>query len=151
MTTEEATGIWIEFRVDGTPKPQGSKRAFVNPKTKRAIIVDDNKVELRDWRTDVKLMARKAMRDHPMIVQPSAVVLGVAFVMPRPLSTPKSRTPPAIKKPDIDKLLRAIMDALSGTVYQDDAQVIGFDKLDKRIAEIGESPGATITVTEILP
>jgi Holliday junction resolvase RusA-like endonuclease len=146
MTTA-TTQLLVDFRVDGIPKPQGSKRAFVNPKTRRAVVVDDNKAALRDWRGDVKWMALKVMNDKRMILQPAGVYLEIEFVMPRPLSTPKSKTPLAVKKPDIDKLIRAVMDALTGVVYNDDAQVVHL-VVGKRLAEIGEGPGALITVTE---
>lgn len=149
MTTAPVETLLISFRVDGAPKPQGSKRAFTNPKTGRAVVVDDNKAALRDWRGDVKYEARRAMMDSPAITQPAGVKLQITFIMPRPASTPKTRaTPLAVKKPDADKLLRAIMDALTGTVYHDDSQVVELH-VRKRLAEIGEPPGATIDVAGV--
>ncbi len=65
--------------------------------------------------------------------------------MPRPVSTPKRVTPPAVKKPDLDKLARAILDALTHTVIADDSQVVEL-YAHKRLAEIGEAPRARITV-----
>ena len=42
--------VRLHFRVNGIPTTQGSKRGFVNPKTSRVVIVDDNKPELKRWR-----------------------------------------------------------------------------------------------------
>ena len=135
----------INFFVPGVPKPQGSKRAFVNPKTNRAVIVEDNS-KTRDWRGDVKIFAREAYLGAPM---EKAVHVQVQFIMPRPKSTPKTRpTPRATKKPDVDKLLRTILDALTGTVWRDDSQVV-YLLGTKRIAEIDEQPGARIRVEEL--
>lgn len=138
----------VDFFVVGTPKPQGSKRAFHHPHTKRIIMTEAAGAKLKDWRYDVKSTAAVEMSraGHPIVMQPTAVRLTIAFVMPRPVSTPKTRaTPLAVKKPDLDKLVRAVCDALTGVVYNDDSQVIAMMPT-KRIAEIGESPGAHITV-----
>ena len=70
------------------------------------------------------------------------------FTMPRPKSAPKRSTPPAAKRPDIDKLARACLDAISGVIICDDSQIIEL-RASKRIAEIGETPGVAITVEPI--
>jgi Holliday junction resolvase RusA-like endonuclease len=73
------------------------------------------------------------------------------FVMPRPTGTPKRSTPPAIKRPDLDKLVRAVLDALgSAGLWRDDSQVTHLETV-KRLAEVNEAPGCVITVTSIPP
>lgn len=140
----------VDFFVAGTPKPQGSKRGFIHPSTRRVILTEAAGAALKDWRFDVKMTAASRMAGKDMIVPPVGVVLSVTFVLPRPTSTPKSRpTPLAVKKPDTDKLLRAIGDALTGVVYADDSQVIGYANVLKRIAEVGEQPGARISVQAV--
>ena len=52
--------IALHFDVAGLPAPQGSKKAFVNPRTRRAIIVDANPTTLRSWRQDVIEAAKHA-------------------------------------------------------------------------------------------
>lgn len=134
----------FHFWVPGIAKPQGSKRAFVNPKTNRAIIVEDNK-GTRDWRTDVRNAATEAIGRGDRINE-GPVVIRLQFTMKRPLSTPKTKpTPPAVKKPDLDKLERAILDALTGILFADDSQVVALHGT-KRIAEVDETPGCWITV-----
>lgn len=136
----------VDFFVAGTPKPQGSKRGFVHPSTKRVILTEAAGGALKDWRHDVKLTAMSRMSSKTMITPPTAVRMMVEFVLPRPVSLPKTKpTPLAVKKPDTDKLLRAIGDALTGVVYADDSQVVSL-YADKRIAELGEQPGARIMV-----
>lgn len=147
MTSPAATtSIVTEFWVTGTPKPQGSKRAFQHPSTKRIVLTEAAGAPLKDWRYEVKTTAVLQMAGRSMIVAPTAVMLSVEFVLPRPVSLPKTKaTPAATKKPDTDKLLRAVCDSLTGVVYADDSQVIDI-RGRKRTAELGESPGAKIAV-----
>lgn len=150
MTSADlALATVVDFFVAGTPKPQGSKRGFVHPATKRVILTEAAGAALKDWRHDVKLTAMSRMSGKQMVVAPVAVRLAVLFVLPRPVSLPKTKpTPLAVKKPDTDKLVRAIGDALTGVVYADDSQVVSL-YADKRVAEIGETPGARITVQTV--
>jgi len=56
-----------------------------------------------------------------------AILLRVVFWMPRPQAKCWKTKPmpayPHIKKPDLDNLIKSVKDALTGVVYQDDAQV----------------------------
>lgn len=52
-----------------------------------------------------------------------------------------------MKRPDVDKLSRAVLDALSmAGIWGDDSQVTHLCAT-KRVAEIGEEPGCRITIT----
>lgn len=136
----------LDVFVPGRAAPQGSMRAIVSRSTGRAIVVKDNKATQNTWRQDVRDAARDAWADRAPLAGPVAV--RTEFVMPRPVSTPKGRTPPAVKKPDGDKLTRAIWDSLTHVVWVDDSQVTEWSGT-KRIAEIGETPGARIQVSAI--
>jgi crossover junction endodeoxyribonuclease RusA len=139
----------VEFFAHGIPKPQGSKRAFVHPHTRRAVVVEAAGAALKDWRHDTKLTALSAMAGAPPVPADVGVVVRIGFVMPRPKSTPKTKpTPLATKKPDLDKLIRGVCDAMTGVVYTDDSQVVSFD-VWKRIAEEGEPTGAEVTVERL--
>lgn len=137
----------IEIFIAGDPKPQGSAKAFVvKGKTSkpRAIVTGANP-KTNPWRADVHAGVRDAIGDR--ILHPTAAVwLYLTFVMPRPKSEPK-RTRKHTRKPDLDKLVRAAMDALTGLVYTDDSQVHGIHAY-KRTAEIGEQPGLRIELVE---
>lgn len=134
--------------VPGTPAPQGSARAIVHKHTQRAVLIKANDKRQKSWRGDV----RDALTDdhgRPRAYFPGAVAVELAFVMPRPKSTPKTRpTPAATKKPDLDKLVRAVFDAItSAGVWTDDSAAVDL-RATKRIAELGEPTGCRITIRD---
>ena len=98
-------------------------RAFFNPKTQRMQKWDSNK-NLKPWRQQLADCAMKACADSggEIISKPTAVRVIVCFFLAKPASVPKNRLLPTVK-PDADKLLRAVKDALKGTIYEDDSQV----------------------------
>lgn len=133
----------VTIHVAGHPAPQGSKSFKGTTHTGRAILVESSK-RVKPWRAIVNAAARQHMQGRPPARGPVAVA--IAFVLPRPKNLPKTRpTPPAIKRPDIDKLERAILDAITAVCFHDDSQVTKIEST-KRIAEPGEQPGATITI-----
>ncbi len=125
--------------IPGTPAPQGSKRHVGG-----GVMIESSKA-VKPWRQDV----RAALLDssgQPVARFEGAVSVRADFVMPRPASTPKRSTPPAIKRPDLDKLIRAVLDAVgSAGVWRDDSQVVEV-QATKRLAALGESAGLHLTV-----
>jgi crossover junction endodeoxyribonuclease RusA len=126
--------------IPGDPASQGSKRHVGGGR-----MVESSK-KLKPWRSDV----RSQLLDddgQPKARFEGAVHCEAEFVMPRPQSTPKRSTPPAVKKADLDKLLRAVFDAVtSAGVWQDDKQVVSV-QASKRLAKIGETPGLHLFIT----
>jgi crossover junction endodeoxyribonuclease RusA len=108
----------VSFFVNGKPEPQGSTRAFMV--AGKPIITSANK-NLKDWRTIVQLAA---MAHAHMIEGPVEVVL--RFYLPRPVSLPK-KVIHNVKRPDVDKLARSILDALTGVFFKDDSQVVALE------------------------
>ena len=97
--------------------------------------------KLKPWRDDVRAALTGPDGMPKAIFGFAAVNARIEFVMPRPASAPKKSTPPATKRPDLDKLFRALMDAItSAGVWKDDSQCVGA-VVTKRLAEIGETPG----------
>ena len=137
----------VQFWTPGAPAPEGSKVFKGFSGSGRAILVESSKA-LKPWRERGALFARKAMADAgysaPFI---GPVTVDLAFVLPRPKSAPKSKPVAAVKRPDLDKLVRACLDAITNICVGDDSQVVGL-KASKRIALPGEEPGCRITVTE---
>lgn len=129
----------LDLFVPGRPRPQGSKRALG-----RGRMVESS-VHLKPWREVVALYARLDLAGRRPIERLVPVHTVIEFVMPRPKGAPKRSTPPMIRQPDLDKMLRAIGDALTGVVWTDDAQVTATYTL-KRYAEIGEAAGVWIRV-----
>jgi crossover junction endodeoxyribonuclease RusA len=105
----------VHFFINGKPEPQGSARAFMAGG--RPVITSANR-NLKDWRT---LVALAAMEHAHMFDGPVTVTLN--FHLPRPVSLPK-KTIEHTKRPDVDKLARAILDSLTGVFFKDDAQVV---------------------------
>jgi Holliday junction resolvase RusA-like endonuclease len=130
----------MRFTVYGKPQPAGSKRGFVNKKTGKVIITDDAKGS-RPWKQEVAGAALAEMGERPLYEGPLRLI--VVFWLTRPkshyrtngmvkLSAPEY---PAVR-PDATKLLRAVEDAMTGTVWRDDAQVVD-QKVSKRYALAG--------------
>jgi len=128
----------VELFVPGRPAPQGSKRHVGN-----GILVESSKA-VAPWRTTV---AWHAAQTHTAAPLDGPLAVHIEFVMPRPAGCPKRTTPPAVKRPDIDKLARAVLDAITDVVVRDDSQIVDLHAT-KRLAALDEQPGAHIRVAQ---
>ncbi len=111
----------ISFTVLGRPAPQGSLKAFVVKG--RARLTSDNKATL-PWRQQVgqtALCARPTADIWAKRQEPIAIAM--TFVFTKPASVSKKRLQMAVK-PDIDKLCRSALDAMTGILFCDDGQVV---------------------------
>jgi len=135
----------ISFVVYGEPIPQGSTRAFIPKGWKRPIITADNK-RTKPWRQDVKAAALEAMEkaNVPLMGKGVAVSLACHFYFVRPKSA-KSSVIHKTTRPDLDKLVRSVGDALKGIVYEDDSQVVSLSL----IKEFAPRPHAQISVVAL--
>jgi len=129
------------FHVPGVPAPQGSKNAY--RRGNKILLVESSK-KVKPWRAAVAQAATIAyLRTEPI---DGPVAVEIDFHLPRPKSLPK-RVIWMVKKPDLDKLIRSTLDALSGIAYIDDNRVTRI-VADKHYAASPEDAGATITITE---
>ncbi len=126
----------VEFFVHGLPESQGSARAFVH--NGRAHITSANP-KLNDWR---RLVADGAQDHATLFVGPISMQL--RFYLPKPKSIPKKVEWPA-KRPDLDKLIRAIGDALTGIMWHDDSQICVIYAL-KLYADTEHPPGVFVGI-----
>ncbi|GGF38965.1 RusA family crossover junction endodeoxyribonuclease [Williamsia phyllosphaerae] len=127
--------------VPGHPAAQGSK-AFKGMRNGKPILVEQSG-RVAPWRQSVATAARFV---HPDLVT-GPVSVRLEFVMPRPKSAKRDVVVPATKRTgDLDKLSRAVFDALSGSAFVDDAQVTELHAT-KRVALTDEAPGVRITLT----
>lgn len=130
----------IDLTVEGNPVPQGSFRHVGNGR-----IISANP-KLNSWRQTIadQIATQTA---HRLIEAP--IRLQLVFTLPRPKSVPISRRATPTTKPDLDKLTRAVMDAISLERY---CQVIKDDSLvtdlhaAKRYAD-HTPPGVTILIS----
>ena len=137
----------LRFVAYGKAEPKGSARAFVPKGWKRPIITSDN-ARNKGWQQLVAEAASAAIgSDGDFRVIESAAALSVTFHLPRPKSL-RNRMADHVKKPDLDKLVRSVKDALTDVAWQDDALVIEI-QARKRYAEPGDVPRAEIVITEI--
>lgn len=129
-----------EFHIDGVPVPQGSKKGFSRPGSTIVQLVDDNKKTLKPWR-ELVTATTMAAYSGPRVEGP--VMLQLVFETVRPVSV--KREHPAVK-PDVDKLMRAICDAITDAgLWRDDAQVC-IAHISKVYAE---RPGVLVRIGEL--
>lgn len=142
----------IQFTVYGLPVAQGSKKVI----GKNVIEMAD--ARLRSWRQDVATASRQAMEGASPYIEPVDVRL--MFWLPRPLShygtgrnaeklRPSAPIAPAVH-PDLDKLTRAVLDALTSIVFRDDKQVVSLTA-SKMYAVDQNYPGMMAAVLQLAP
>lgn len=144
----------LDVFIPGRAAPQGSKQAAPIYRGRGAGRVFTGKVTQREmsphvktWREDVRAGCLVAWNGKPPLDGP--IELEVEFVRKRPASAPKRSTPPATTSPDLSKLVRSTEDAItSAGVWVDDARVVRTVS-SKRVAEIGETPGARIRIRSV--
>jgi Holliday junction resolvase RusA-like endonuclease len=149
----------ITLEVLGTPAPKGSSRAFVNKKTGRAFVAPggarSTELKIASWNVAVRQAVLEMLRDKHLeraLFADVALKVAIVFRMARPRghfskSTGQllpSAPPFPATKPDIDKLARTTLDAMTGSVFDDDSRIADL-QLSKRWAEPGRE-GARITV-----
>lgn len=140
----------IVFYAEGVPAPQGSKTHVGGGR-----LIESSR-QVGPWRDAVRRSAITAMGDRPPIDGP--IYLVQVFALPRPKSHyGTGRNSGRIKRgapsrppvrPDLDKLARAVGDALTGVCYHDDAQVVNLCAAKYYVAPSGRLsvPGVEIRV-----
>ena len=122
----------ITFSCDGNPVPQGSLKVI------NGHILHSQGSALAVWRSTIALSARFAGAkplDGPMGIE-------VTFRVRRPKTV--KRDYPSVA-PDLDKYIRACLDALTGICYIDDSQIV--DISSKKV--YSDTPGADIKIFPI--
>lgn len=140
----------IIFFVEGSPAPQGSKTHVGGGR-----LIESSR-QVGPWRDAVRRAAIEVMADRPPIEGP--VYLVQVFALPRPKSHyGTGRNSGRVKRgaphrppvrPDLDKLARAVGDALTGICYHDDAQIVNLCAAKYYVTPSGRlsAPGVEIRV-----
>lgn len=128
----EQQPLRLRVFVPGRPAPQGSKRHV----GKGRMI--ESSPHVARWRQTVAWTVAAAYHGGPV---KGPVKVGVEFVLPD--QTGRHASSPHVARPDLDKLLRAVLDALTGVLWVDDSQVVEVFAR-KRWAGRGEQPGAMV-------
>jgi crossover junction endodeoxyribonuclease RusA len=123
----------------GAPATQGSKKAFLRGKKIVMVEMDE---KLPGWRATVESAARLAAGPKWDTID-SAVSISGEIRLLKPQTTKYPASPAGT--PDLDKLQRAIGDALTkAAVIKDDARITHWN-IRKTWADL---PGMDITITE---
>lgn len=143
----------LSFTVLGVAAPQGSLVPMQSKTTGRMFVKQSCKRTM-PWRQEVAHVAQRAVIERErdsMWPACGPVELRVTFVLPRPAGhsgtrglRPSAPLHPS-KKPDLSKLVRAIEDAMTGIVYDDDARIVRH-RVQKEYVRPGEAPRAVIEV-----
>ena len=131
----------ITFDVLGRPAPQGSKKSIGNNR-----FIESSKF-LPAWRNAVRHAAEDAVTVSGWSRVSGPVELEVMFYLERPSSVSRTKRPHPTVPPDLDKLIRAVGDSLTGVVYDDDSQVIR--TLAWKVYADTRVPGAFVRVNEL--
>ena len=124
--------------VAGKPITQGSKA----PIPGRMVEVSGQ--HLATWRTRIGWTAKGARwQDHTISTGPVRIEL--RFVLPIVASAPRRYWAWSHRSGDLDKLVRAVGDALTGIAYRDDAQIVQLVASKHH----GADPGVHITIAPI--
>lgn len=142
----------IEFTVPGIPVAQPRQRHRVVQGHGR--IFAQNYMPRRDpvnaFKAAVQLAGSRANKYGRLFSGP--LMLKIFFVLPRPVAMHwKTKPMDRIwhdKKPDVENLAKAVMDGLTGTLWNDDRQVAML-LVRKVIAHGTEPPHTVITIQEL--
>jgi crossover junction endodeoxyribonuclease RusA len=145
----------VRFYVIGKPRPQGSMRTLIPLRGSKPVTLPADQ-NIYMYRGSIQQAFRETYPGHTLMRGP--IYMDVTFTFRRPDSHYKSQTktrghreelrPEApdymAKTPDLDKLMRAVCDALTGVAYHDDAQVP-----DVNVSKVwGEIDATDIDVSE---
>lgn len=127
----------VTVRVEGTPVKQGTLSTG-----RQGQQYWSNGPVLRKWRD---LIAKETLAVLPDEWEPTLGPIGLSmvFIHKRPKTGPNSKRDSVTYKvtsPDLDKLIRAVLDALSGVVYVDDCQVADIHAVDVFSDSIADTP-----------
>lgn len=112
--------------VPGSPAAQGSKRAVGRRRNGSTILIEQS-ARAAPWRADVASAAQAFIRGTgaPWARLDGALTVRLTFFVPRPPSVKPSTRPRPSVSPDVDKMIRAVFDALTTAgVWADDARVV---------------------------
>lgn len=133
--------IPVHINVIGKPEPQGSKRTFLRPNGKVGMV--DDAGGLKGWRDAIAQAGRDWQEDHRQALLDGPLAVNITFRLVKPKSSPKRRLFPDTK-PDLDKLVRAVLDAVTDVLIKDDARVCVLHA--RKVFVVNEPPGAAINI-----
>ena len=141
----------ISFKILGDPQAQERPRFRVIEMKGKAVPVaydpKKSKAEKKRIAQLVTVMYDPDTKRKIYFEQYIPLRMSLTFIMPRPKSLPK-KVIEHVRKPDLDKLVKLVKDALSKVLYHDDAQIVEIQAL-KRYPVSGEETGTLIEIERI--
>lgn len=133
----------VDVFVPGVPRPQGSLSTGRNGQ-----MYYSNAAVLKPWRKDIEMGVRAFMpRNHTPIDNGVRVEVHFYFERPKIASERLQKT----TAPDLDKLQRAVGDALTSTdIYTDDSRIIEWVATKHYVDDLHVDSGVYIKVYSIL-
>lgn len=134
--------------VAGVPVGQGNMKGYNVNGTVRVVHKNASKLEI--WRTTIAdAIGRQLGEELELMTGP--LWISAAFRLPRPRKIPKENKGYPIGKlsGDADHYLRALGDALTGVLIDDDSRIVHVKDLTKTYANPGAQPGVVFTVGEV--
>lgn len=127
----------LSITIPGKPRTKGSVRVYGYQRRDGRLgagVVNDN-AETAAWCEEIALRAREELpHDWEPTMAPVVLLVEAQFARPKKhysrrggrYTTTLAKSAPIehMQTPDCDKVARAVCDALTGTLYQDDRQVV---------------------------
>ena len=143
MADPDGVSVAIPGRPVAQGRPRGTARGgfvrFYDPKQSKA------------WKESAAVWMRQAMRGRALLDGPLAV--GMLIVFPCPKSDYRKRAPMPrrwhISKPDVDNVVKIVLDAANLSIWLDDSQVCRFDWIEAVIGAQDEMARVELTVCPI--
>lgn len=147
------SSAWISFDVPGVPVTEGSTRAYPTTDGRHVRVTHDKANELEAWRTLIRAMALQEATDTGWpLGYDGPVEVAATFFLPRP-QRPRWAEPAV--KPDLDKLARALGDAITEDrhhhrrgLIREDSRIVAWH-LRKEYAKHQRTPGIAVIVSQL--
>ncbi len=134
----------LSFFVEGNPATKGSLKVI--HAGGKAHLIPDNKNE-KNWRSQIADTIKTEMVEKHITPFPAQtpIVVALMFHLPRPKTV--KRPLPSVK-PDLDKLVRCVFDAITDSgLWSDDGCVTSVFASKQYV---DKTPGITIVLTDLI-
>lgn len=110
------------FFVDGLPRAKQSTQW--SPRSKCYY----TKPEIKNWQNRVNWYCLAKWRPRGLIPKTTAVILEATFIY---FTRKKYALSWKLSKPDLCNLIKPIEDAMEGVIYENDSQIVQYQKIEK--------------------
>lgn len=152
----------LTFFAMGEPVPQGSKKAWLAKDHKTVMMREDQGLRHTAWRHIVTSAAAVAMNESTLLTAPISVAVSIAITFSfhrkgfHYLPVNGKRRDPVLredapgypsKPPDIDKLIRAVLDSMTDAmVWTDDSLVVSVLARKRWVDRFTQPQGVSVKV-----